>query len=111
MNWYDFAVQFADAQWRQTAGNSRKNTAKALTMATVALLRTPPTGFRPVDVRTALREFAFNTRRREEAPPEVVTILKWVERNTLSMAAREDPGKLDEVLACAGAPFADADPP
>ncbi|MFE7174252.1 tyrosine-type recombinase/integrase [Streptomyces sp. NPDC057616] len=101
VSWYDFAVQFADAQWHRTAGNSRKNTAKALMTATVALLRTPP-AFKPVDVRTALREFAFNARRREEAPAELATILKWVERNAMSMAAWEDPAKVDEVLHALG---------
>ncbi|MFI1183355.1 site-specific integrase [Streptomyces sp. NPDC020799] len=98
VNWYDFAVQFADAQWHRTAGNSRKNTSKALTATTIALLRTSPAAFKPVDVRTALREFAFNTRRREEAPPEVATILKWVERNTLSMTVWQDPVKVDGIL-------------
>lgn len=98
VNWYDFAVQFADAQWHRTGGNNRKNTAKALMAATVALLRTPPTTFRPVDVRTALREYAFNARRRKDAPPQVATILKWVERNSLTMAAWEDPAKVDAVL-------------
>ncbi|WP_372407730.1 site-specific integrase [Streptomyces luteireticuli] len=97
-NWYDFAVQFADYQWHRTAGNSRKNTAKALMATTIALLRTSPAAFRPVDVRTALREYAFNTKRRGEAPPEVATILRWVERNSLTMAAWEDPVKVDEVL-------------
>jgi integrase len=85
-------------QWHRTAGNSRKNTAKALTATTVALLRSSSTRFRPVDVRTALREFAFNAKRREDAPPEVAAILRWVEHNTLSMAAWEDPAKVDEVL-------------
>ncbi|MGW7820268.1 hypothetical protein ACWGLF_19540 [Streptomyces puniciscabiei] len=102
VNWYDFAVQFADAQWHRTGGNNRKNTSKALMATTVALLRTQPTAFRPVDVRTALREFAFNTRRREDAPPEMATILKWVERNTVTMAAWEDPAKVDEVLRAVG---------
>ncbi|MFJ8631502.1 tyrosine-type recombinase/integrase [Streptomyces sp. NPDC093568] len=102
VNWYDFAVQFVDAQWHRTGGNNRKNTAKALMATTVALLRTPPSAFRPVDVRTALREYAFNTRRREDAPPEVAVILKWVERNTLTMAAWEDPAKVDDVLRAVG---------
>ncbi|WP_198655433.1 tyrosine-type recombinase/integrase [Streptomyces geranii] len=65
---------------------------------TVALLRRQPTAFKPVDVRTALREFAFNTRRREEVPPEVAAILKWVERNTHSMAVWEDPVKVEALL-------------
>ncbi|MEW1927502.1 site-specific integrase [Streptomyces sp. NPDC088360] len=98
MNWYDFAVQFCDAQWRRTSGNSRKNVSKALMATTIALLRTPASPFKAVDVRTALREFAFNTRRREQAPPDVAVILKWIERNTLTMAAWEDPAKVDEVL-------------
>ncbi|MCQ4080766.1 tyrosine-type recombinase/integrase [Streptomyces sp. RB6PN25] len=102
MNWYDFAVRFTDAQWHRTSGNNRKNVAKALTPVTVALLRSQPSSFKPVDVRTALREFAFNTKRREEASPEVAVLLKWVERNTLSMAAWEDPAKVEEVLRTLG---------
>ncbi|MFH9870963.1 tyrosine-type recombinase/integrase [Streptomyces lydicus] len=98
LNWYDFAIQFCDVQWRRTSGNNRKTVAKVLMAATVALLRTSPTGFKAIDVRTALREWAFNTKRRDDAPPEVAAILKWVERNSLSMAAWEDPAKVDDVM-------------
>ncbi|NUK71106.1 tyrosine-type recombinase/integrase [Streptomyces lunaelactis] len=98
-SWYEFSIRFADAQWRRTSGNNRKNVAKALMTTTIALLRAPvPSRFAPVDVRTALREFAYNTRRRPEAPPDVEQILQWVERNSLSMATWEDPRKVDEVL-------------
>lgn len=98
MSWYTFAVQYVDARWPQLGGNSRKNTAKALTATTVALLRTQPAQFKAVDVRTALREWAFNKNRRPEASPEVLTILKWVERNSLPVSAWENPEKVDEVL-------------
>ncbi|MGW6398918.1 tyrosine-type recombinase/integrase [Streptomyces sp. NPDC055134] len=98
VNWYDFAVQFAAARWVRTAGNTRKNTAKALTATTIALLRTSPSAFKPVDLRTALREYAFNTRRRAEAPPEVAIILRWVQRNSLPMTVWEDQVKVDGVL-------------
>lgn len=99
VNWYAFAVEFTDAQWRRTSGNNRKNVAKALMTTTITLLRSPiPSRFAPVDVRTALREYAFNTNRRNDAPPEVSTILRWVERNTESMAAWEDPRRVDDVL-------------
>ncbi|WP_411087554.1 tyrosine-type recombinase/integrase [Streptomyces sp. 061-3] len=99
VSWYDFAIQFTDAQWRRTSGNNRKNVAKALMTTTIALLRAPlPSRFAAIDVRTALREFAFNTRRRKEAPQEVTAILRWVERNTLTMAAWEDPQQVEEVL-------------
>ncbi|MEV5379757.1 site-specific integrase [Streptomyces nondiastaticus] len=102
VNWYDFAIRFADVQWERTAGNSRKNTSKALMTATIALLRTQPTRFAAIDVRRALREYAFNTPRREGAPREVLAILKWVERNSLTMAAWEDPAKVEEVLRALG---------
>lgn len=68
MSWYKFAVEYVDARWPQLGGNSRKNTAKTLTAATLALLRAQPTQFDPVAVRTALREWAFNANRRSEAP-------------------------------------------
>ncbi|NGN63888.1 tyrosine-type recombinase/integrase [Streptomyces sp. A7024] len=98
ITWYDFAVQFCDAQWRRTSGNNRKNVAKALAPTTIAMLRSAPNGFRPVDVRTALREWAFNTKRRSEAPPELAVIIKWVRRNSLPMSAWEDPQRVEDVL-------------
>lgn len=99
MTWYEFATAFVDAKWAKTSAANRKNIAKALTAATMALQRTaPPASFRPVDVRTALREFAFNPTRRESAGPEVRTILRWVERNSFTMAVWNEPAKVGEVL-------------
>jgi hypothetical protein len=97
-SWYRFAVEYMDFRWPQLGANSRKNTAKALTATTIALLRVQPTQFDPVAVRTALREWAFNANRRAEAPQDVVAILRWVERNSLPVSAWEDPEKVDEVL-------------
>ncbi|MCM1966203.1 site-specific integrase [Streptomyces sp. G1] len=98
-NWYDFAVQFTDAQWVRTSGNNRKNVAKALMATTVALLKSsPPSHFAPVDVRTALREFAFNTGRRESAEAEIGAILAWVRRNSPAMSVWEDARTVERVL-------------
>lgn len=96
--WYDFATQYVDAKWSRSSGNSRKNMAKAFTTTTVALLRRAPSGFDPIEVRTAPREWAFNSNRRESAPPEVVTVLNWVQRNTYTMAAWEDPAQVERVM-------------
>ncbi|MFE7596302.1 tyrosine-type recombinase/integrase [Streptomyces sp. NPDC057494] len=98
VKWYDFAIQFVDQLWERTSANNRKNVAKALTPITVALLRSQPTTFKGVDVRRALREYAFNTLRRDQAPPEVAVILRWVQRNSLSMAAWEDESAVDRAL-------------
>ncbi|MEV7170763.1 site-specific integrase [Streptomyces sp. NPDC093224] len=102
VKWYDFAVQFVDQLWERTSANNRRNVAKALTPVTVALLRSKPTMFDGVDVRRALREYAFNTGRRDEAPPEVAVILRWVQRNSLTMAAWEDEGTVEALLRSVG---------
>ncbi|ONK12570.1 tyrosine-type recombinase/integrase [Streptomyces sp. MP131-18] len=98
VSWYDFAVQFVDTKWPHASGNNRKNLAKALTATTVALLHKEPTQFEDVQVRTALREYAFNRNQREKAPPEVAATLRWVKRNTRTMAAWEDPEQVEDVL-------------
>ncbi|MEU3597970.1 site-specific integrase [Streptomyces sp. NPDC006798] len=101
-NWYDFAVEYVDWKWTRSSGNSRKNVAKAMTTATIALLRTPPGQFDAVEVRTALREWAFNTKRRGDAPDDVRVILDWVQRNTLPMSAWEDTERAESVVAALG---------
>ncbi|MCA1222368.1 tyrosine-type recombinase/integrase [Streptomyces sp. 8L] len=106
VSWYEFAVGFVDKTWPTNSVNQRKNVAKALMTATVALVRTPlPARFDPVRVRTALREWAFHAKRRGDkaAPPaDIREILDWVERNTLSMAAWEDSQLVDRVLGALG---------
>lgn len=101
-NWYDFAVEYVDWKWPNASGNNRKNIAKAMTATTVALLRTSPKQFPAVQVRTALREWAFNTKRRDEAPDDVREILDWVQRNTQPMAAWEDTERVEAVVAALG---------
>jgi hypothetical protein len=97
--WYEFALQYVDMKWPRISANNRKNTAKALTKATLALLRTdPPDRFDPVEMRRALREYAFNKLRRDEAPPETLVILAWIARNSLPMSAWEDAKRVDRVL-------------
>lgn len=103
VKWVDFAVEYVDWKWPRASGNTRKNLAKALTPTTIALLRTPlPAHFDPVEVRTALREYAFNSNRRNDAekpvPDEVRTILDWVKRNSLPMSAWEKTENVDRVV-------------
>ncbi|MER6099976.1 hypothetical protein ABT154_29785 [Streptomyces sp. NPDC001728] len=90
-----------DQLWGRTCANNRRNVAKALTPVTIALLRSQPTTFKGVDVRRALREYAFNTLRRDQAPPEVAVILRWVQRDSLSMAAWEDESTVETALRAA----------
>ncbi|MGK5731476.1 tyrosine-type recombinase/integrase [Streptomyces sp. URMC 124] len=96
--WYEFALQYVDMKWARISANNRKNTAKALTKVTIALLRAEPKQFAPIEVRKALREYAFNKLRRDEAPPAVRTILSWVQRNSMPMSAWEDTKHVDNVM-------------
>ncbi|MFK0098982.1 tyrosine-type recombinase/integrase [Streptomyces sp. NPDC091040] len=103
VNWFQFAIRFVDWKWPGASGNTRKNMAKALTPATIALLRrSAPAHFDPVKVRTALREYAFNVNRRNDpdrpVPDEVQTILDWIERNSLPMSALEKTEHVDKVV-------------
>lgn len=103
VSWYDFAVEYVDWKWPSASGNTRKSMAKALTPATIALLRTPPPAhFDPVAVRRALREYAFNANRRNDAPVEVQAILRWIKKNSLPMTALEKTEHVDRVVAALG---------
>ncbi|MFF3340373.1 hypothetical protein [Streptomyces flavidovirens] len=75
--------------------------------ATIALLRTPPPKhFEPVEVRRALREYAFNVRWRTDpenpVPADVQTILDWVQRNALPVSAWEKTETIDKVVTALG---------
>ncbi|WP_216372938.1 hypothetical protein [Streptomyces tailanensis] len=91
-------MQYVDSVWADTAAHGRRNMAKVFMKTTIALLRREPTDYEPVAVRRALREHAFNKNKRDTAPPEMQAILRFVQRNSLSMAAWEDPAKVEEVI-------------
>ncbi|MFJ6553418.1 hypothetical protein ACIQNT_14360 [Streptomyces luteogriseus] len=72
---------------------------KTLTATTVALLRAKPTQFAPAAVRAALREWAFNTNRRPDAPRDVVAIPMGRAKLLARLVSTwEDPEKVEQVL-------------
>ncbi len=77
---YKFFTDYVDMRWPKVSASQRKNTAHALMTVMVSLLKDEPHSFKPVNVRTALREWAFNAERRGSAPPDIKEILAWVER-------------------------------
>lgn len=84
---YKFFTGYVDMRWPKVSASQRKNTAHALMTVMVSLLKGEPHTFKPVEVRTALREWAFNAERRDFAPPEVKEILTWAERTAPRMSA------------------------
>ncbi|MET7363875.1 tyrosine-type recombinase/integrase [Streptomyces sp. NPDC005562] len=102
VGWYDFAVQFTDAQWPHASANHRKNTARTLMIVTTALMNRDPPGVYPRRVRTALSEWAFNTGRRDDVPEDVTALLGWARRHTPTMDAWNDPAAVQDVLLVLG---------
>ncbi|WP_399925479.1 tyrosine-type recombinase/integrase [Streptomyces kanamyceticus] len=102
VGWYDFAVQFTDAQWPRVSANHRKNTARTLMIVTTALMDRDPPGVPSRRVRTALSDWAFNTNRRDDAPEDVAAVLGWVRRHTPAMDAWTDPLIVQDVLLVLG---------
>jgi len=86
-------------KWQRISANHRSNIAEALTKVTVALIRTESDIFEPVEVRTTLREWAFNASpARKDKPDDVALILAWVRRNCRDMEAWSDPACVRKVL-------------
>ncbi len=84
VTWLAFAQQYAVVKWPRLAPNSRRNTARALTAATLALITTDRG--RPDDeqLRHALPGWAFDVGKRKGRTPsdETRRALAWSERNT-----------------------------
>jgi hypothetical protein len=68
MTWYDFCVSYVDMKWKHSAGKRRATIAWALVTAMPAMI-TASKG-KPVDkaMRTALRQWGFNAKRRARLP-------------------------------------------
>jgi len=100
VNWLVFAREYAAMKWPQLAPNSRRNTARALTNATLALVLTDR-GRPPEDqLRKALTGWAFNvSASAKQAPPvDIGRALTWLERSTRTVAELDKPAVARAVL-------------
>lgn len=100
VNWLVFAREYAAMKWPRLAPNSRRNTARALTNATLALVAS--NRGRPDDgeLRKALTAWAFNVAASAGNTPsdEIRRALEWLERNTRMVAELDDPAVTRAVL-------------
>lgn len=102
--WLPFAQDYVAMKWPDLAPNSRRNTARALTTATLALV-VGERG-RPTDemMRKALTAWAFNRRTSatDEPSDEIRRTLAWLEHNTREVADLAQAGVVRTVLAALG---------
>lgn len=93
VSWLAFAREYAAMKWPRLAPNSRRNTARALTIATLALINSDRG--RPTDeeMRKALTGWAFNVAAGATGGPDADTaaVLGWLDRNTRPVSELERP--------------------
>src|SRR5215831_7491326 len=101
MSWYDFCVSYVDMKWKHSAGKRRATIAWALVTVMPAMIAA--TKGKPDDktMRTALRQWGFNAKRRADCPEDTAVILTWLSRNTKPVSALTDPAVMRAVLDAA----------
>jgi integrase len=99
VSWFDFAAEYAGMKWPHLAPNSRRNTARALTAGTLAMIS--GTRGRPMeeDLRKALTAWAFNRGSEGREPSaEIGRALAWLGRNTREVGDLAQPAVARSVL-------------
>lgn len=88
VSWYEFACQYVDMKWPDASPAHRKAIAEALITVTPVMLSTVSTPEEAKQIRSALFNWAFNTRRRgaPEQPDDVTALLAYVARSSLSLS-------------------------
>jgi integrase len=102
LSWYDFCASYVDMKWQGISGHHRANIAWALITVMPAMVATDRGQPGDLAMRTALRQWGFNTKLRADCPDEAAAILKWLARNTKPVAALADPAIARAVLNAAG---------
>ncbi len=102
MSWHDFCVAYVDMKWKHSAAKRRATIAWALVTVMPPMLATSKGAPEPKKMRRALRQWAFNTARRAEAPEDAQVILRWLSRNTRPVSALADPDVMRSMLDTAG---------
>jgi integrase len=100
-SWYDFACAYVDMKWKTAAAKYRRAIAQALAAATLPML--VESHDRPEDsvLRSALVNWAYNSKHREAAPEDMDDVLAWLSRNTREVKELADPGLSRQLLAAA----------
>lgn len=100
IGWYTFACTYVDMKWQGAAATYRRAIAEALITVTAHMLTSDRGKPADKEIRAALFRWGFNTTQRASAdlPDRVAETLRWVERNTYSVAALDEPEILRSVL-------------
>ncbi|HEX3780690.1 MAG TPA: integrase [Pseudonocardiaceae bacterium] len=100
LTWYESAQRYADAKWDALAGNSRRNTAYSLSIATLAMCKTDRGKPSDIVLNKALAGWAFNKLQRARKIPDaqLVDALEWLATNTRPVSDLAEPEYMRTVL-------------
>lgn len=99
-NWYDFALEYSDWRWRQTAAKTRSEVGDALCALTEAMVKDWSHGPGREMLRRALLRNAFVVPRPEdrEVPGDERAALRWVAGATRPVGDLLDMGVMRDVI-------------
>ncbi len=88
--WFDFTRGYIDMKWPDLAATTRQTTAESLIRVMPVFV---PEGKEPTakELRSALRQWGYNTELRNGAPADVRVVLNWCSRNTLPVRSAMEP--------------------
>ena len=99
ITWYEHAQEYAAAQWKGSAGNSRRSIAESLACVTPVLVRDLRGAPDPDTLRAALRK-DFNHGRPTALTPDETKAITWLKRASLPISAVNDDSVVTDVLDC-----------
>jgi integrase len=100
LSWYEFVCKYVDLKWKDASAKYRQDIARAMVAATPPMLIGRPPGT-DQEMRSAMKLYAFNTKRRDEAPAEIAERLRWLSANTRPLRDLAIPSVAREVLEAA----------
>jgi integrase len=96
--WYDFCASYVDMKWKNSAAHRRSNIAWTLVTVMPAMLASDKGKPDDKEMRAALRQWGFNSARRDDAPESAARILAWLSRNTKPVSSLNDPAATRSLL-------------
>lgn len=103
VTWFEHACDYIDAKWSKSAAKSRVSLVEGMTAVTLALVKTERGAPDAVQLRRALRKWAFNpSRRNDDQPEQIASALRWLRTVSVPISALQETNVLGKSLdACA----------
>ncbi len=100
MTWYEFTCAYVNMKWKVASAKYRRAIAQALTSAAPPMLAAA-SQHNSRDLRSALTNWAYNTRHRDQAPEDAADVLGWLRDNTRPVSDLADAALSRRVLEAA----------